>query len=98
MRRSAFAAVGLLVALLLSFSLAPARSYAQSSTSPAGIVQALGSALDTLQSRVAANDQPGARAAYDAFENVWFGVEDTVRGLSGGSYRAIEDAMRSVRD
>jgi len=39
-----------------------------------------------------------ARASYDAFENTWFNVESTVRGLSGGSYRAIEDAMRTLRD
>ena len=98
MRWFRWGVLGLIAALLLSFSLAPAQAQAQAGNSPSAIVQALGSALDTLQARVTANDQPGARAAYDAFENVWFGVEDTVRGLSGGSYRAIEDAMRSVRD
>lgn len=98
MRRSAFGALGLLVALLLSSSLAPAGARAQTGSSPSAIVQSLGSALDTIQGRVAAGDQAGARAAYDAFENTWFGIEDTVRGLSGGSYRGIEDAMSTVRD
>src|SRR4051812_38748446 len=98
MRRSAFGALGLVVALLLSLLLGPADVRAQSNTSPTAIVQSLGSALDTMQARVAAGDQAGARAAYDVFENTWFGIEDTVRGLSGGSYRDIEDAMRTVRD
>jgi hypothetical protein len=98
MRRSAFGALSLVVVLLPSSVLGPAAARAQSSTSPAAIVQSLGSALDSIQGRVAAGDQAGARAAFDAFENVWFGIEDTVRGLSGGSYRDIEDGMRTVRD
>lgn len=71
---------------------------AQSASSPPEIVRTLSSALDRVQARLDAGDAAGARAAYDAFESVWFNVEDTVRGLAGGSYRSIEDAMRSLRD
>jgi hypothetical protein len=98
MHHTSFRALSVLVALLLASMLGPAPAGAQGGTSPPEIVRALGNALDTIQARVSAGDQAGARAAYDAFENVWFSIEDTVRGLSGGSYRAIEDAMRTVRD
>ncbi len=61
-------------------------------------MRSLNTALDALQARLDAGDTAGARSAYDTFENVWFSVEDGIRASSGGSYRAIEDAMRSLRD
>jgi hypothetical protein len=87
-----------LVASLFLLGLNPGSAAAQTPSSPVDVVRSLSAALDSVQARLDAGDAAGARASYDAFENTWFNVEGTVRGLSGGSYRAIEDAMRTLRD
>ena len=88
--------IALLVACVLG-SLAPPLPLAAQGQSPPEIGQTLGAALDAIQARLDAGDAAGARAAYDAFENRWEAVENSVRSRSRTAYRDIEDAMRLLR-
>src|SRR5215212_1925633 len=43
-----------------------------------------------------AGDVAAARAEYQAYEQIWFAIEDGVRGQSKDAYRAIEARMSAV--
>ncbi|HLH26287.1 MAG TPA: hypothetical protein VK066_27525 [Chloroflexota bacterium] len=98
MRRVPWLGVLLLAAWCVGLVSRPVPVAAQTGTSPQGIVTSLSSAVDAIQARLDAGDTAGALAAYDAFENVWFGVEDVVRAVSGSTYRDIEQAMADLRN
>ncbi len=89
--------IALLVVTALGIAAPPRPSAAQGSQTPPQIAQALGVALDAIQARLDAGDSAGARAAYDAFENQWEAVENSVRSRSRTAYQDIEDAMRVLR-
>ncbi|HEY7060106.1 MAG TPA: hypothetical protein VII06_01395 [Chloroflexota bacterium] len=92
--------LGRLVALLACCAALvgqPAPLAAQGGPSSADLGRTLSAALDTIQARIDAQDNDGARRAYDAFEGTWETNETSVRNRSRSAYTAIEDAMATLR-
>ena len=78
-----------LIAVFAALLAAPGLAVAQSPTEHlTGLAPYVKAALD----RVNANDVPGARSAYEAFNSGWGPIEDGVREESAGYYSAIEAA------
>jgi predicted lipoprotein with Yx(FWY)xxD motif len=98
MNQVRLAGMAVLLMLVMSSAVRPASLLAQGGPSPGEIGQALSAAMDAVQAQINSGDMDAARRAYDAFENRWEAVENTVRARSRGSYRDIEDAMRVLRD
>src|SRR4051794_40394026 len=79
-------AIGLwLLACLSAFAATPTQDV---QTANATVQQALSAARG--------GDLTASKQAYDRYENVWFDIEDGVRGASRDSYVAIEKAMTGV--
>lgn len=74
-----------------------AAGVALAQTSPADQLSQLAQYLDAAQAALAAGDVAGARAAYTAFDDGWFDIEDGIRAQSQTRYRAIEDAMAQAK-
>ena len=65
--------------------------------SPAEQLARLAARLDEVEARLNGGDASGAQAAYKAFDDGWFDIEDGIREQSRSSYRAIEAAMGEVK-
>jgi len=83
------------LALLIAFALLTfGRVHA---SSPSDDLSSLVVQVDAATSRLQSGDLAGARAAYQAFDNGWYDIEDGIRDVSRAHYRAIEDAMGDAK-